>query len=116
MNDFVKRMIIEHKELCEKIDKLNEIVYNQDNPIHKQTNKYDYANMCMQLMSMKNYARALECRLDNQGVYVDTDGDYVEKLKVDTPKVVDYFVGVDLTSPVEKNNDRPHNDDIDMKK
>lgn len=47
MNDFVKKMIVEHKELCEKIDKLNEIVYNDENPIHKNTNKYDYANMCM---------------------------------------------------------------------
>lgn len=53
-------------------------------------------------MSMKNYARALECRLDNQGVYVDTDGDYVQKLKVDTPKVADDFIAVDLASPVEK--------------
>ena len=116
MNDFVKNMIIEHKELCEKIDKLNEIVYNEDNSIHKQTNKYDYANMCMQLMSMKNYARALECRLDNQGVYLDSDGDYVEKIKVTTHKIADCFVAVDLTSPVEKNNDRIHNDDVDMKK
>lgn len=116
MNDFVKRMIVEHKELCQKIDRLNEIVYNDENPIHKQTNKYDYANMCMQLMSMKNYARALECRLDNQGIYIDTDGDYVQKLKVDTPKVADVLVcDVTIQPPVEKKDERPHNDDINMK-
>lgn len=113
MKDFVKRMIIEHKELCEKIDKLNEVVYNDENPIHKQVNKYDYANMCMQLMSMKNYANALECRLNNQGVYIDADGDYAEKIKVDTPKVADYFIAVDLTSPVEK-KDASSDKDIDQ--
>jgi len=116
MNDFVKRMIIEHKELCEKIDKLNEVVYNDENPIHQKTNKYDYANMCMQLMSMKNYSRALECRLDNQGVYIDADGDYVEKIKVTTPKVADILVcDINIQPPVKK-EDRIHNDDVDMKK
>ena len=80
MNDFVKRMIVEHKELCEKIDKLNEVVYNEENPIHKATSKVDYANMAIQLNAMKTYANALECRINNQGVYIDEDGNICKKL------------------------------------
>lgn len=136
MNDFVKRMIVEHKELCEKIDKLNEVVYNEENPIHKATSKVDYANMAIQLNAMKTYANALECRINNQGVYIDEDGKYMQEVDLSdnevvgvvtkgdirrAKRVVDTFVA-DITSPVEKKGEaaskaeeRQHNDDINMK-
>lgn len=126
MKEFVKNMIIEHKELCEKIERLNEVVYNQDNEIHKQTNKIDYANMSIQLNAMKTYANALECRINNQGVYIDEDGKYIQEVDLSdnevvgvvtkgdirrAKKIVDTFVA-DVTSTVEK-KDTGSDSDID---
>lgn len=134
MNDFVKDMIIEHKELCEKIDRLQNFVYDEKKA--NSVNRVDYANMCIQLNAMKTYANALECRINNQGVYIDEDGKYMQEVDLSdnevvgvvtkgdirrAKRVVDTFVA-DITSPVEKKGEaaskaeeRQHNDDINMK-
>ena len=74
MKDFVKRMIEEHAQLSVRITKLHNYIYDgrgeQDEP-------HELANKCMQLVAMKQYATALECRLNNQNIVVK-DGEYLE--------------------------------------
>lgn len=80
MEDFVKRMIVEHKELCERIDKLDAFVHNIDTP--KNVHPVEYANLCIQLRGMKMYEDALRAILHNQGVEVDGDN-YYATIKVE---------------------------------
>ena len=74
MKDFVKNMITEHAELSVRITKLHNYIYDgrgeQDEP-------HELANKCMQLVAMKQYATALECRLNNQGIVI-SNGEYLE--------------------------------------
>lgn len=91
MKKHVERMIEEHAQLVKRIDKLDSFLYgNGGLNIHtdiknNQTqtdlfrNMSEYANKCMQLMSMRNYLRALECRLNNEGIYFEND-EYLEKV------------------------------------
>lgn len=99
MKDYTARMVKEHSELIIRIDKLNTFLYgNNGLNVHtdiknNQTqddlfrNMSEYANKCMQLMSMKSYLNALECRLNNEGVFYE-DGEYLERVGkiVNTPK------------------------------
>ncbi len=98
MKDYVARMVQEHSELIIKIEKLDNFLYgNNGLNIHtdiknNQTqddlfrNMSEYANKCMQLMSMRNYLRALECRLNNEGIFFE-NGEYLERVAkiVNTP-------------------------------
>lgn len=91
MKDYVTRMVQEHSELIVKIEKLNDFLYGNDGlNIHtdiknNQTqddlfrNMTEYANKCIQLSSMKTYLRALECRLNNEGIFYE-DGEYLERV------------------------------------
>lgn len=91
MKDYVARMVQEHSELIIKIEKLNDFLYGNDGlNVHtdiknNQTqddlfrNMSEYANKCMQLMNMRNYLRALECRLNNEGIFYE-DGEYLERV------------------------------------
>ena len=95
MKDFVERMIKEHADLIIKIDKLNAFMYdnNGHNPLtdikNNKTqediyrNMSEYGNMCIQLRAMKTYAHALECRLNNNGIYFE-NGEYLERVGVIT--------------------------------
>lgn len=98
MKDYVARMVQEHSELIVKIEKLNDFLYGNDGlNIHtdiknNQTqddlfrNMTEYANKCIQLSSMKTYLRALECRLNNEGIFYE-DEEYLERVAkiVNTP-------------------------------
>ena len=91
MNDVVASMIKEHSDLVVRIDKLNNFLYGNDGlNVHtdiknNQTqddlfrNMSEYANKCMQLMNMRNYLRALECRLNNEGIFYE-NGEYLERV------------------------------------
>lgn len=91
MKDYVARMVQEHSELIVKIEKLNDFLYGNDGlNIHtdiknNQTqddlfrNMTEYANKCIQLSSMKTYLRALECRLNNEGIFYE-DEEYLERV------------------------------------
>ena len=124
MKDFVKRMVIEHKELCEKIDRLQNFVYDEKKS--NSVNKVDYANMCIQLNAMKTYANALECRINNQGIYIDETGEYVQKVNLNEEEMEVningnvYLCNIDMAEPPVRENKpkqepREHNDDISMK-
>lgn len=91
MQDFVKRMVKEHSELVVKIAKLDEFLYGngglnvhtaiennktQDDLFRNMT---EYANKCIQLSSMRTYLKALECRLNNEGIFYE-NGTYLEKV------------------------------------
>ena len=91
MKDFVKRMIEEHSQLIVRIDKLDNFLYGNDglNVLtdikNNQTqedlfkNMTEYANKAIQLHSMKTYLLALECRLNNEGIFFE-DGEYLERI------------------------------------
>jgi len=77
MKEFVKRMIAEHKELTERIDKLDAYVFSKESDNEE---KIDFANMCIQLSAMKKYAEALGARLYNQGIRFNGD-EYLEVIE-----------------------------------
>lgn len=68
MNDLKKELIKEHGELLLKIDKINHQI---NNALCDNTDKVEYANLCIQAAAMKKYANCLECRLYNMGVIFD---------------------------------------------
>lgn len=91
MKDFVKRMIEEHSQLIARIDKLDSFLYGngglniltdiknnqtQDDLFRNMT---EFANKAIQLRSMKTYLLALECRLNNEGIFFE-DGEYLERI------------------------------------
>lgn len=91
MKDFVKRMIEEHSQLIVRIDKLDNFLYGngglniltdiknnqtQDDLFRNMT---EFANKAIQLRSMKTYLLALECRLNNEGIFFE-DGEYLERV------------------------------------
>lgn len=91
MKDFVKKMIEEHSQLIVRINKLDNFLYgNGGLNIHtdiknNQTqddlfrNMTEFANKAIQLRSMKTYLLALECRLNNNGIFFE-DGEYLERV------------------------------------
>ena len=74
MKDFVKRMIEEHKALCERINKLFDFIYSDKS---NEVSREEYANMVVQLNAMSSYAAALETRLTNYNICVE-NGTYFE--------------------------------------
>lgn len=111
MFDYVKRMVKEHSELVVKVAKLDEFLYgNNGINIHTDINNNktqgdllrnmtEFANKCIQLRSMKVYLNALECRLNNEGVFFE-NGEYLER------------VGVIVEKPVEPDFDEEDSDKI----
>lgn len=91
MKEHVARMVQEHSELVIHIEKLDNFLYgNNGLNVHTDIennktqddlfrNMSEYANKCMQLMNMRNYLRALECRLNNEGIFFD-NGEYLERV------------------------------------
>lgn len=91
MNDVVARMIKEHSDLVVRIDKLDNFLYGNDGlNIHTNIennktqddlfcNMTEFANKCIQLSSMRTYLRALECRLNNEGIFYE-NGEYLERV------------------------------------
>ena len=69
MEDYIDRMIQEHKELVVRINKLHDWVYGG---AHEKVDAAEFANEAIQLKAMKVYEEALRARLFNAGVnYVD---------------------------------------------
>lgn len=91
MENYVKRMVEEHSQLVVRINKLDNFLYgNGGLNVHtdiknNQTqddlfkNMTEFANKAIQLRSMKTYLLALECRLNNAGVFYE-DGEYFERV------------------------------------
>ena len=74
MENFVKRLIKEHKELYVRLCKLENFIYNKDTShIHKS----EFANLCMQLAAMRQYEKCLRARLANNDIAFE-DGVYSE--------------------------------------
>ena len=101
MKDFVKRMIEEHSQLIVRINKFDNLLYgNGGLNIHTDIknnktqddlfrNMTEFANKAIQLRSMKTYLLALECRLNNNGIFFE-NGQYLERVAeiVKTPVCV----------------------------
>ena len=75
MKDFVARMVDEHSELVERIDKLANYVYTNGD----KDDRIEFANKAIQLSAMRKYEEALRARLENQGV-IFANGTYLEKV------------------------------------
>ena len=87
MEDFVKDMIIEHKDLCERIDKLSNRVCDKD--ILKKVDPVEYANECLQLHGMSIYEKGLRARLHNCGIEIANDSYYATIKIEDEEEVAD---------------------------
>ena len=68
MEEFVKRMIDEHRELVARIQKLDAWVYGE---AYQKVDAVEFANECVQLRAMKVYENALRARLFNQGIIIN---------------------------------------------
>lgn len=68
MDDWKKRLIEEHKELIERIKKLEDFL-NKHDP--EEIQAFDI--MCMQLYAMQTYAMALKARENLYGIEVKED-------------------------------------------
>lgn len=80
--DYKDNMIKEHSDLVIRIAKLNDFIHGIDGlnihtNIQRNTtqeellrNINEYSNECMQLMCMRGYLKALECRLNNEGILI----------------------------------------------
>ena len=91
MEKQVKRMVEEHSQLIVRINKLDNFLYgngglnvltdikNNQTQDDLFRNMAEFANKAIQLRSMKTYLLALECRLNNAGVFYE-DGEYFEKV------------------------------------
>ena len=101
MEKFVKRMIIEHKELLEKINKLENYMLSETG---QKDDREEFADKAVQLSAMKVYAGALCSRIERQNVYTLSDSNY--------------FALVDLAEEPENNvcnnNDLNTNGDDDL--
>lgn len=95
MEDFVKRIVEEHKQLVVRIEKLNNFIYNEDT---SHVSKADFANLCMQLSAMRQYERCLRARLANHGITFEDN---------------DYYLIIDrIDDPIEE--DKGSDNDIDL--
>ena len=93
MKDYLKRMIEEHSQLMIRINKLDNELYGNGglntmtDITNNQTqddifcNMTEFGNKGIQLASMRTYLKALECRLNNNGIFFE-DGQYLEKIAV----------------------------------
>lgn len=79
MEQFVRKMINEHRELVARIDALHNYVYSSASD---KDDKFEFANKCIQLAAMKKYAEALGARLFNQGIKI-VDGEYMVSVDED---------------------------------
>ena len=76
MEKYIKRMINEHKELVNRIDKLIGYIYSEDSA---KDDRVEYANKWIQLSAMQTYEKALYARLKSKGIYC-SEGRYFEEL------------------------------------
>lgn len=91
MKKYVERMVQEHSELVVRIQKLDNYLYGNGgiNELTKiENNKtqddllrnmVEFGNKGIQLASMRTYLKALECRLNNEGIYFE-NGEYLERV------------------------------------
>lgn len=73
---FVQRMIVEHSELVERINKLNDYIYSNESD---KDDKIEFANDYIQLIAMRTYEKALRARLENRGIICE-NGKYFAHL------------------------------------
>lgn len=95
MQKYVKRMILEHKELSEKIEKLAAYIQNDLNKpdgVGKDSRE-EYADKVLQLDAMVNYKNCLSSRLARAGInYNSISKKYSETINTD---VLNYNVKLD---------------------
>lgn len=85
VEEYVLRMIKEHKELVTRIRALHAYIYS---PASDKDDKIEFANKCIQLTAMKKYEEALRARIENAGIGY-YDGNYVTKeILVDVNKEI----------------------------
>lgn len=113
MKEYIANMIQEHAQLVVRINELKEVIYSnnglnvytdiENNKTQDQLfyNMSEYANRCMQLMSMRSYKKALECRLNNAGI-VYSEGEYLERVgKITKGKAVEINSDIPKHEPAE---------------
>lgn len=75
MQEHVKRMILEHKDLKGKIARLEDYIYSRG---VVEDDKVEYGNKCIQLRGYRMAFEALTCRLENNGIMWNGENGYAE--------------------------------------
>lgn len=93
MNAETQQLMQEHSQLIVRIDELDNELYGngglnamtdiknnqtQDDIFRNMT---EFGNKGIQLASMRTYLKALECRLNNRGIFFE-NGEYLERVAV----------------------------------
>lgn len=78
MKSYIKRMVDEHSQLVQRLDALDAYVYSDASD---KDDKVEFANKCIQLAAMRQYEKALRCRLENVGILIAEDGRYCEVIE-----------------------------------
>lgn len=107
MNKYTQQLVNEHSNLIIRINNLENYLYSKEqlNPLVNiennktqdaiMSNMIEFANQSIQLRSMKTELLAIECRLNNKGIFFE-DGAYLERVA----KIVK-----EEPKPIEKDND-----------
>lgn len=82
--EYLSRAIEEHKQLVDRINKLDSFIYKGDT---NGVSKADFANMCIQLKGMRIYEEALRSRLENAGIRCNNGYCVTLKTIVDNEKL-----------------------------
>jgi hypothetical protein len=62
MSDYLDRVVVEHKELCDRMDKLHDFLHEQSKDM--TLGPYEIATLMSQHQIMTMYADLLETRID----------------------------------------------------
>lgn len=73
-NNYLGRMRDEYEELSGRIERLHDYIYSNRSV---NDDRVEYANKCIQLVAMKKYAEALECRIRNAETVEEVEGTYL---------------------------------------
>lgn len=86
MNSLIKKLIIENKAANSNITELEDVIKHYTNnyiTFDKKT-RVNYGNLCIALKGYRMIADATECLLLNENCLKDTNGEFYQKVDVDS--------------------------------
>lgn len=82
MNSLIKELIIENKSANSNIAELEDVIKNYI--IFDEKSRVNYGNLCIALKGYRMIADATECLLLNENCLKGTNGEFYQKIDVDS--------------------------------
>lgn len=79
MNEYIKTLIEANKDAVSNIAILEATV--REYPVTDEKSKTNFGNLCILLNGYRNVAKATDCRLINENVLKDSNGNYYQKIE-----------------------------------